>query len=142
MVHLAFLAISSNFQIVTDAVDYFFGLNDKVNIKDRPLARLDPVHRCMIAMAIQSFERCHPEALLINVVVRELNQRQTLVPFVRVVQYTCSEHILKNLICPLRLTISLWMRSRDVDQMHPHVSMQLFPEASDELWPSVRNDCL
>jgi hypothetical protein len=28
-------------------VDYFFGLNDKVMTKDRHLARLNPVHKCM-----------------------------------------------------------------------------------------------
>jgi hypothetical protein len=55
-------------------VDYLFGLNDKVGAKDCPFARLDPIHRCTTAMAIQSFEGCHSETLLINVVVRELSQ--------------------------------------------------------------------
>jgi hypothetical protein len=44
---------------------------------------------------------------LITVVVRELSKWQTLVSFVRVVQYTSLEHILKNLIYPLCLTIGL-----------------------------------
>jgi hypothetical protein len=89
-------------------VDYLFSLNDKVRAKDHPFARLDPVHRGTTAMTIQSFEGCHSETLLITV-VRELSQRQTLVPFFWVVQYTSSEHILKNLIYPLCLTIGLWM---------------------------------
>jgi hypothetical protein len=109
LVSIAFLAISGSFQIGMDAVDYLFSLNEKVRTKDRPLARLDLVHRCTIAMAIQSFKRCHPETLLITVVVRELSQRQTLGPFVWVVQYTSSEHILQNLIYPLHLTNGLWM---------------------------------
>jgi hypothetical protein len=55
-------------------MDYLFGLNDKVRVKDRPFTRLDPVHRCMAVMAIQSFKGCHSETLLIIVVVRELSQ--------------------------------------------------------------------
>jgi hypothetical protein len=94
-----------------DAVDYLFSLNDKVMTKDRPFARLDPIHECTSATAIQSFERCHFETLLITVIVRELGQWQTLVPFVRVVPYTSSEHMLKNLIYPLCLTIGLRMIS-------------------------------
>jgi hypothetical protein len=98
-------------------VDYLFGLNDKVRAKDCPFARLDPVHRCTVAMIIQSFEGCHSVTLLITVVVRELSQQQTFVPFVWIVKYTSTEHILKNLIHPLCLTISLQMISRVVDQM-------------------------
>jgi hypothetical protein len=81
-VGIAFLTISSSFQVGMDAVDYLFGLNDMVRTKDRPVTRLDPVHRCTTVTTIQSFKRCHPETLLITVVVRELSQRQTLVPFV------------------------------------------------------------
>jgi hypothetical protein len=75
-----------------DAVDYLFGLNDKVRTKDRPLTRLDPVHRCTTATTIQSFEGCYPETLLLTVVVRELRQWQTLVPFGWVVQCTSAAH--------------------------------------------------
>jgi hypothetical protein len=62
-------------------------------------------------MAIQSFKGFHSESLLIIVVVRELSQRQALLPFVMIVQYTSLEHIFKNLIHSLRLTIGLWMIS-------------------------------
>jgi hypothetical protein len=65
-----------------------------------------------------------------------------MVPFVWVVQYTSSKHILKNLIYPLCLTISLWMVSRAVNQMRPQGSMQLLLEASYELGTSIRNDSL
>jgi hypothetical protein len=93
-------------------MDYLFSLNDKVRAKDRPFTRFDPVYRCTAAMAIQSFKGCHSKTFLITVVVRELSQWQTLVPFARVVQYISSKHILKNLIYPLYLTIGLWMISR------------------------------
>jgi hypothetical protein len=112
LVGMAFLSCLASFQIGLDTVDYHFGLNDKVRAKDRPFTRLDQVHRCMAATAIQSFEGCHSETLLITVLVRELSQRQT---FVWVVQYTSPEHILKNLIHPLCLTIGLWMISQAVD---------------------------
>ena len=69
LVGIAFLPCLGSFQIGLDAMDYLFSLNDKVRAKDRPFA-------------IQSFEGCHLETLLITVVVRELSQRQTLVPFV------------------------------------------------------------
>jgi hypothetical protein len=92
-------------------MDYLFSLNDKVRAKVHPFTRLDPVYRCTAATAIQSFEGCHSRTFLITVVVRELSQWQTLVLFVRVVQYTSSEHILKNLIYHLYLTIGLRMIS-------------------------------
>jgi hypothetical protein len=50
-------------------MDYLFNLNDKVRAKDRPLARLDPVHWCTAATTIQSFKRRHSEILLITVVI-------------------------------------------------------------------------
>jgi hypothetical protein len=74
-----------NFQIRLDAMNYLFSLNDKVRAKDHPFDRLDPVHRGTIATTIQSFKGCHSKTFLITVVVRELSQWQTLVPFVRVV---------------------------------------------------------
>jgi hypothetical protein len=85
LVGITFLSCLGSFQIGMDVVDYVFALNDKVRTKDRPLARLDLVHSCTTATAIQSFERRHSETLLITIVVRKLSQRQTLVPFVRVV---------------------------------------------------------
>jgi hypothetical protein len=69
LVGIAFLSCLGRFWIGLDVVNYLFSLNDKVRAKDRPFA-------------IQSFEGCHLETLLITVVVRELSQRQTLVPFV------------------------------------------------------------
>jgi hypothetical protein len=69
LVGIAFLSFFGSFWIGLDAVDYFFSLNDKVRTKDRPLARLDPVHRSMIVTTIQSFEMRHSKVLLITVVV-------------------------------------------------------------------------
>jgi hypothetical protein len=111
LVGIAFLSCLGSFQIGLDAMDYLFSLNDKVRAKDRPFTMLDPVYRCTAATAIQSFKGCHSKTFLITVVVRELGQWQKLVPFVRVVQYTSSEHICKNLIYPLCLTIGLRMIS-------------------------------
>jgi hypothetical protein len=85
LVSIAFLSRPSGLQVGLDAVDYFLGLGDKVRDKDHPLARLDLVQRCTTSMAIQGFKGCHSETLLITVVVRELIQRQTLVPFVLIV---------------------------------------------------------
>jgi hypothetical protein len=142
LVGIAFLSCLGSFQIGLDAMDYLFSLNGKVRAKDHPFTRLDPVYKCTTATAIQNFKWCHSKIFLITVVARELSQWQTLVPFIRVVQYTSSEHILKNLIYPLCLTIDLWMISRAVDQTRPQGSMQLLPEASYELGTSIRNDGL
>jgi hypothetical protein len=123
-------------------MDYLFSLNDKVRAKDRPFAKLDPIHRGTTATVIQSFKGCHSKTFLITVVVRELSQWQTLVPLAWVVQYTSSKHILKKLIYPLCLSIDLWMVSRAVNQMRPQGSIQLLPEASYELGTSIKNDGL
>jgi hypothetical protein len=105
LVGIAFLSYLGSLQIGLDAVDYLFDLNDKVRAKDHPFTRLDLVYGCTTVTAIQSFKGCHSETLMIIVVVRELGQWQTLVPFVWVVQYTSSEHVLKNLI----YSFGLWM---------------------------------
>jgi hypothetical protein len=97
LVSMAFLSDLGSLQFRLDAVDYLLGLSDKVRAKDHPLTWLNPVHRCT--------------TLLIIVVVRELSQRPTLVPFVLIVQHTSSKHIFKNLVHSLRLTIGLCMIS-------------------------------
>jgi hypothetical protein len=74
LVGIGFLLSLGNFQIGLDVMDYLLGLSDEVWTKDRPLARLDPVHRCTIETTIQCFKGCHSETLLITVVVRELSQ--------------------------------------------------------------------
>jgi hypothetical protein len=74
LVGIAFLSGLDSFQVGSNVMDYLLGLRDKVRAKDHPLARLDPVQRCTTSVAIQCFERCHSEALLIIVIVRELSQ--------------------------------------------------------------------
>jgi hypothetical protein len=111
LVAIAFLLSLGSFHIGLEAMDYLLGLSDKVWTKDRSLARLNPIQWCTASMAIQCFEGCHYEAILITVVVRELSQWQTLLPFVMIVQHTSSKHIFKNLIHSLHLTIGLLMIS-------------------------------
>jgi hypothetical protein len=125
-----------------DAVDDLLDINDKVRAKDRPFTQLDPVQGCTTATTIQSFEGCHFETLLIIVVVRELRQRQTLVPHILEIQHTSLGHIFKNLIFSFLLTIGLRMISRPVDQLCSQGSMQLLLEMSDKLGPSIINDGL
>jgi hypothetical protein len=103
-----------------DAVNVVLGFNNKVRAKDRPFARLNLVQRCLAATAIQGFEGCHSETVLITIVVRELSQRQTLV---LEIQHKSSEHILKNSIYSFRLSIGLQMISQAVDQMCSQGSM-------------------
>jgi hypothetical protein len=74
LVGIAFLLGLDSFQVGSNVMDYLLGLRDKVRAKDHPLARLDLVQRCTTSVAIQCFERCHSEALLIIVIVRELSQ--------------------------------------------------------------------
>jgi hypothetical protein len=73
-VGIAFLSSPDSLQVGLDAMDHFLGLSDKVKSKDHSLTRLDPVQRRTTSAAIQSFEGCHSETLLITVVVRELSQ--------------------------------------------------------------------
>jgi hypothetical protein len=81
LVGIAFLMCLGSFQIRLDVADNLLSLSDKVRAKDR-LTRLNPVQRCTTSAAIQSFERCHRETLLITIVVRKLIQQQTLVSLV------------------------------------------------------------
>jgi hypothetical protein len=69
LVGIACLSCLGSFQIGLDVMDYLFTLSDRVRVKDRPLTRLDLVHRSMAATTIQSFKRRHFEILLITVVI-------------------------------------------------------------------------
>jgi hypothetical protein len=74
LVGIALLSSLGSFQVGLDAMDYLFGLGDKVRTKDRPFTGLDPVHRCTAMAAIQSFKGCHSMTFLITSVVREFSQ--------------------------------------------------------------------
>jgi hypothetical protein len=73
LVGMAFLPSPGGLYIGLDAMHYLLSLHDEVWNKDRPLARLNPVERCTTSTAIQGFEGCHSETLLITIVVRELS---------------------------------------------------------------------
>jgi hypothetical protein len=90
-------------------MNYFLGLCDKIGGKDHPLTGLNLVQWSAIETTIECFKGCHLETLLVTIVVREFGQWQTLIPTVLVVYHTCSEHILKDLIHSLGLTIGLWV---------------------------------
>jgi hypothetical protein len=74
LVGIAFLSGLGSLRVGLYAMDYLLGFCNKVRAKDHPLTELDPVLGCTTSMTIQCFERCHSEALLITVVVRELSQ--------------------------------------------------------------------
>jgi hypothetical protein len=93
LVGIAFLSSPGSLQVGLNVVDYLLGLSDKVRTKDHPLTRLNPVQRCMTSEAIQSFKGCHSETLLLTVVVRELSQLQTPIPFVRTQARSISSRI-------------------------------------------------
>jgi hypothetical protein len=86
LVGIAFLSGLGSIRVGLDAVDYFLSLSDKVRAKDCLFARLNLAQRCTTLAAVKCFERCHLEALLITVVVRELSQWKAFVPFVLIVQ--------------------------------------------------------
>jgi hypothetical protein len=79
---------------------------------------------------------------LIAIVVRKLDQGETLIPACTIVNNTSSEHVFKNLINPFILAISLRMIRRASNQLGSERKLQFLPEACNELCPSIRNDCL
>jgi hypothetical protein len=111
LVGIVLLAGLGSYQIRLNTMNDFLGPRDKIGAKGHPLTRFDPVQRCMASAAIESFERCHLEILLIAVVVRELTQWQALVPTIPIVHHTRTEHVLKHLVHTLYLIIGLWVIS-------------------------------
>jgi hypothetical protein len=71
--------------------------------------RLDLVEEGSTTMFVECFKRCHSYALLVTILVRKLDQWQTLVPAAMMVQYASFEHILYNLVHSLSLAIGLRM---------------------------------
>jgi hypothetical protein len=62
---------------------------------------------CTASAAIESFKRCHLEAFLIAIIVRELSQQRTLVPTIPIVHHTCTEHVFQHMVYTLCLAVDL-----------------------------------
>ena len=80
------------------------------------------------------------QASLIAVVVREFGIGEVLIPALPKVYSTSSEHVFKNLVHTLCLTICLWMISGAEVESGTQGFVQAFPESGSELGSSVRHD--
>ena len=59
---------------------------------------------------IQFLKRCHPNAGVIAIIIRELYQRKMVIPATYEVNHTRSQHVLQCLSAALCLPISLRMK--------------------------------
>jgi hypothetical protein len=110
-VSVALLARLSSLQAISDELDLFFRFSKYIRPEHLTFSSLGPIERGATLAPIECFKRCHLEAGLVAVIIRELGERQTILPFGSVSQNTGAEHILQNLIHPLRLSTCLRMIS-------------------------------
>jgi hypothetical protein len=75
LVVIAFLLGLGSLQVGLDVMDYFLSLGDKIGAKDHTPTRLNLVQRDSIAVAVECLKRCHLDALLVTIVIRELGQQ-------------------------------------------------------------------
>src|SRR6185436_4039949 len=90
---------------------FFLSLDHQFGSKYLTFSSLGPTQRSLTPSTIQGLEWCHLQTGLIAVVIRKLSQGKTFVPVLVIMDDTCSKHILKKLIHPFGLSVSLWMVS-------------------------------
>jgi hypothetical protein len=73
---------------------------------------------------------------------KKIRPRLDICPICTIMNDTSSEHVFKDLINSLSLSISLWMVCRASNQLGSERSLQLLPEACNELSSTIRNDHL
>jgi hypothetical protein len=110
--------------MISELVSGSIPIND-ISPKQLTLACVTPIQWCSALPPIQCLEGCHLQTSLVTVVVRELSIRQTLIPTTTILKGTNSQHIIQNLICPLRLSIGLWVISGAKVQLCIHGLMKL-----------------
>ena len=70
-----------------------------------------PVERGTTLSAIENFKRCFASTCLEAVVVGEFGKWKAIFPFHTEGDYTCLEHVFKNLVHSFDLTTSLRVKS-------------------------------
>src|SRR6187399_2820019 len=108
---VALLTRLSGLEILTYDFAHFFGFRDQVIAKKLAFACFRPVERGTTLSAIENFKRCFACTCLENVVVRELGKWKAIFPFHTEGDYTCHEHIFKDLVHSFDLTTSLRVKS-------------------------------
>jgi hypothetical protein len=78
---------------ITFLTHYLCSLGDEIRAKYHFLSRFDPIERGSIATSVECVKWCHPNVVLVTIVVGKLSQGQTFVLAALMVQYTCSKHI-------------------------------------------------
>jgi hypothetical protein len=115
---------------------------NKSGLKKPPFSWFWPIQGCSTSPSVQSFKQCHFNTLVVIVIIRELCQRQTIIPLLWKLQNTGSEHIFKYLIYPFDLSARLRMIGRTMEQFIAQRFVQLFQKLGYKLWSLVRHYCL
>jgi hypothetical protein len=80
-VSVALLARLSSLQVISDELDLFFRFSKYIRPEHLTFSSLGPIERGATLAPIECFKRCHLEAGLVAVIIRELGERQTILPF-------------------------------------------------------------
>src|ERR1043165_1982641 len=128
--------------MLPDDPDLVFCLLDHVWTKQLPLACLGPVQRCPALAAIQNLKGSCLKTCLKAVVVRKLSIRQTLLPLHAKGDYTCSQHVLKDLIHTLNLPTGLRVIRGTEHNYRTNHLLKGLPKLGGEQTASIRADLL
>jgi hypothetical protein len=80
-VSVALLARLSSLQAISDELDLFFRFSKYIRPEHLTFSSLGPIERGATLAPIECFKRCHLEAGLVAVIIRELRKRETVFPF-------------------------------------------------------------
>ena len=111
LVRINFLLALSCLQMTLNNADLLSSFFDEIRSKISTGSHFNLVKWCPTFLSIYSFKGRHTNAFLIAIVVRKLSKVQAFIPLFRKRNGTSSQHILKYLVYPFSLAISLWMIS-------------------------------
>jgi hypothetical protein len=80
-VSVALLTRLGSLQSISDKLNLFLCLSKYIRSEHLTLSSLGPIKRGATFAPIECFKRCHLEAGLIAVIIRELRKRETVFPF-------------------------------------------------------------
>ncbi|MFS7938457.1 hypothetical protein Hanom_Chr05g00439931 [Helianthus anomalus] len=101
---------------------------------------LVPHNRRTTSPTIQGFERCHLDAGMVAIIVREFNQWQVFAPATTKVNNTRTEHVLNSTNRSFGLSVGLWMECGTQIQRRTKSRLKCFPQSRCKPSVTIRDD--
>ncbi|MFS7941392.1 hypothetical protein Hanom_Chr05g00475691 [Helianthus anomalus] len=101
---------------------------------------LVPYNRRTTSPTVQGFERCHFDAGMVAIIVREFDQWQVFAPTTTKIDNTRTEHVFNSTDRPFCLSVGLWVECGTQIQLRTKSRLKCFPQSRSKLSVAIRDD--